>query len=234
MIILFSRNATDTLNRVYTDRSIYDVYGNFTPWFIRWNYIFHQYVRESTLSTLTAPYGTFMIGRLGSLDYYIYSYGGVKCLVIEEFSFPTFRFTSSSAPTVDVAKSPRFRWYPPKGKSFAIPPKMRILKGEYYKGMKVGYYNRKYTILNAEGKPMTNRWFDKKPHFFNKPFGQYRIIAHVNYRGSLFAVSIDGKLYNMNKLWDDAYLKEIYETIIKSLITETINSYIRKNMLLAS
>lgn len=124
--------------------------------------------------------------------------------------------------------------YPPKGKSFAIPPKMRILKGEYYNGMKIGYYNRKYTILNADGKPITNKWFDKRPRFFKKPFGQYRIIAHINYQGSLFAVSVDGQLYNMNKLWDDAYLKEVYEAIIKSLITETINSYLRKNILLAS
>ena len=111
---------------------------------------------------------------------------------------------------------------------------MKVLKGEYYNGMKIGYYNRRYTILNADGKPITNKWFDKRPRFFNKPFGQYRVIAHVNYRGSLFAVSVDGQLYNMNKLWDDAYLKEIYEAIIKSLIAETINSYLKSNLLLAS
>ena len=234
MIILFSRSATNTLNRVYTDRSIFNAHGNFMPWFIRWNYIFHQYVRESTLSALIAPKGTFMIGRLGSLDYYIYSYRGIKCLVVEEFSFPTFRFTSSSIPTVDATKSPKNVWTPPKGKSFVVAPKMKVLKGEYYNGMKIGYYNRKYTILNADGKPITNKWFDKRPRFFNKPFGQYRVIAHVNYRGSLFAVSVDGQLYNMNKLWDDAYLKEIYEAIIKSLIAETINSYLKSNLLLAS
>lgn len=176
----------------------------------------------------------FSIGTIGSLAYLKYNILGTEVFVIRNFYFPTFRFTSSSTPTVDVAKSPRNIWTPPKGKSFVVSPKMRILKGEYYNGMKIGYYNRKYTILNAKGKPITNKWFDKRPRFFNKPFGQYRIIAHVNYRGSLFAVSVDGQLYNMNKLWDDAYLKEIYEAIIKSLITETINSYLRKNLLLAS
>ena len=108
------------------------------------------------------------------------------------------------------------------------------MKGEYYNGMKVGYYNRKYTILNAEGKPITNKWFDNKPRFFKHPFGQYRIIAHVNYRGSLFAVSIDGQLYNMHNLWNDIYLKEVYDAIIKSIITEAINNYLRKNLLLVS
>lgn len=234
MIIRLTRNAVNTLNRVYTDKSIYDVHEHFQHWFIQWNYIFHQYVRESVLSTLTTPTGTFMIGTIGSMEYYIIILGGVKVIVITSFNFPTFRFTSSSVPPVNVAKSPRFVWTPPKRKSFVLSPKTRILKGEYYNGMKVGYYNQKYTILNAEGKPITNEWFNKKPRFFKQPFGQYRIIAHVNYCGSLFAVSVDGQLYDMNRLWNDAYLKEVYEAIIKSLITETINDYLRKNLLLAS
>lgn len=142
--------------------------------------------------------------------------------------------TFSSTPPVNVSMSPRFVWTPPKRKPFVLPPKTRVLKGEYYNGMKIGYYNQRYTILNAEGKPITNKWFDNKPRFFKQPFGQYRIIAHVNYHGSLFAVSIDGQLYDMHNLWKDAYLKEVYDAIIKSIITETINNYLRKNLLLVS
>ena len=62
--IRLTRNAVNTLNRVYTDKSIYDVHEHFQHWFIQWNYIFHQYVRESVLSTLTTPTGTFMIGKM--------------------------------------------------------------------------------------------------------------------------------------------------------------------------
>lgn len=120
---------------------------------------------KRVLSTISRRYGMFTIGAIGSLAYLRYNILGTEVFVIHNFYFPTFRFTSSSAPTVDVAKSPGFRWYPPKGKSFAIPPKMRILKGEYYNGLKVGYYNRRYTILNADGKPITNKWFDKRPLF---------------------------------------------------------------------
>ena len=232
MIIRLTRNAVNTLNRVYTDKSIYDVHKHFQHWFIQWNYVFHQYVRESVLSTLTTPTGTFMIGTIGSMEYDIIILGGVKVMVITSFNFPTFRFTSSSVPPVSVAMSPRFAWTPPKRKT--LVPKTRILKGEYYNGMKIGYYNQKYTILNADGKPITNKWFDKKPRFFKQPFGQYRIIAHVNYCGSLFAVSVDGQLYDMNRLWNDTYLREIYEAIIKSLITETINNYLKENLLLVS
>ena len=234
MIIRLTRNAVNTLDKVYTDRSIYDNHGHFTEWFLKWNYIFHQYVRESILSTISRQYGMFSIGAIGSLAYVKYNILGVEVLVIRNFYFPTFKFTSSSIPTVDTTKSPKNVWTPLKGKSFVVAPKMKVLKGEYYHGMKIGYYNRRYPILNADGKPITNKWFDKRPRFFNKPFGQYRVIAHVNYRGSLFAVSVDGQLYNMNKLWDDAYLKEIYEAIIKSLIAETINSYLKSNLLLAS
>ena len=234
MIIRLTRNAVNTLDRVYTDRSIYDNHGHFTEWFLKWNYIFHQYVRESVLSTISRQYGMFSIGAIGSLAYVKYNILGVEVLVIRNFYFPTFRFTSTSIPTVDTTKSPKNVWTPPKGKSFVLPQKMTILNKTYYNGLKVGYYNHKYTILNAEGKPLTNRWFDNRPYFFKQPFGKYSIIAHANYRGSLFAVSVNGQMHYMNKLWDDVYLKEIYDAIIKSLITETINNYLKRNILLAS
>ena len=102
MIIRLTRNAVNTLDRVYTDRSIYDNHGHFTEWFLKWNYIFHQYVRESVLSTISRQYGMFSIGAIGSLAYVKYNILGVEVLVIRNFYFPTFKFTSSSIPTVDA------------------------------------------------------------------------------------------------------------------------------------
>lgn len=115
----------------------------------------------------------------------------------------------------------------------SVPPRIKILKGTYYNGLRIAYCNHRYTIVNADGNPITNKWFDKKPKFFKKPFGKYSIIAHVSYYKSLFAIGIDGQTYDMHRLWNDAYLKEIYEAVIKSLITEVINSYLRNNLLLA-
>ena len=192
MVILLTRNATNQLNRVYTDRSIYDTYGHFTSWFIKWNYTFHQYVRESVLSSLTARRGFFAIGHIGSLYYRIFNLGSVKYLVIIRFSFPTFRFSSRFVPTVNVAKSPRY-WSKPNKKAFTIPSKTRVLKGEYFNGLRVGYHHRKYTILDSEGKPLVEAWFDKKPRFSKYPFGKLGVIAHVSCQKELYAISIDVK-----------------------------------------
>ena len=73
MIIRLTRNAVHTLDRIYTDRSIYNNYGHFMQWFLKWNYIFHQYVRESVLSTISGRYGMFPIGTIGSLAYFKYN-----------------------------------------------------------------------------------------------------------------------------------------------------------------
>ncbi len=97
----------------------------------------------------------------------------------------------------------------PNNTSFNIPSKMRILNGVFYGGMKVGYYNHKYIIHKANGAPLLNKWFGKRPHFFKQPFGKYNTIAHVSCGKSLFAVSIDGRMYDMHKLWSDVYLTRV-------------------------
>lgn len=227
MEIIFSTTATNQLDRIYTDSSIYDIHGHFTPWFIRWNYTFHQYVRESVLNTLTHSHGVFAIDHIGSLEYFIYFIAGNKYFAIERFSFPTFRYTSRVTPRVDVSKSPRY-WAKPTKTPFALPPKTRVLKGEYFNGLRVGYHHRKYTILDAEGKPLVEAWFDKKPRFFKYPFGKLGIIAHVSYQKELYAISMDGKMYDMNKMWKDAYLYEVFIHIMNNIINETFNSYKRQ------
>lgn len=230
MEILLSTLATNQLDRVYTDRSIYGAYGRFTPWFIRWNYVFHQYVRESVLSTLTHSHGVFAIGRIGSLEYFIYYVAGIKYFAIERFSFPTFRFTSRTTPSVEVSKSPRY-WPKPTKTTFTLPPKTRVLNGTYYDGLKIGYHNHKYIILKSDGQPLVEKWFDKKPRIFNEPFGKYNIIAHVSYSKSLFAVSLDGRFYDMHRLWDDAYLNEAFLLMLDNLINEVFTSYKRRTLL---
>lgn len=232
MDILLSTLATNQLDRVYTDRSIYDTYGHFTSWFIKWNYTFHQYVRESVLDSLTASHGVFAIGHIGSLEYRIRTIRGVKNFIVIRFFFPTFRFTSRFVPTVNVAKSPRY-WAKPTKTTFTLPPKTRVLKGEYFNGLRVGYHHRKYTILDAEGKPLVEAWFDKKPRFFKYPFGKLGVIAHVSCQKELYAISIDGKMYDMNKMWEDAYLYEVFIHIMNNIINEAFCSY-KRQMLLES
>ncbi len=108
--------------------------------------------------------------------------------------------------------------------TFSLPQGTRILKGEYYNGLKIGYHNRKYVILDKNGNPLVKRWFDAKPKMFEKPFGPYNIISHVNYKGDLFSVNTNGQMYNMNKTWSEAYLDEVITRIIRGFITEAIIS----------
>lgn len=108
MFILISNTAKYILDRIYTDKSIYEKPNRFTNEFREWNYVFHLYVRKDKLASLTAPNGIYMIGSIGSLYYCNYIVGNVRCLVIEHFIFPTFHFTSSMIPNVNISQSPRF------------------------------------------------------------------------------------------------------------------------------
>lgn len=100
----------------------------------------------------------------------------------------------------------------------------------YYDGMRIGYcpQTRKYNILNKASQPLS-----KVPltnvRFFKQPFGKYSIIAHVNVNGELWAMDINGKFYDMNRSWKDAYLgkNEIFRRI-GQIITETINNFLRR------
>ena len=252
MFILCVPSVEAALSQIYTDYSIAYVGRNFSESFIGWNYDFCKDVTNAITSTSTR-----YIGSTCTLDLvFLHSprYGKIsiilKCVInmgllrtIERQSNaervlkglrPVPPTTFTSMPSVDVGKSPRFTWKPPIKRELVLPSNAKILNGIHYNGLRVAYYNHKYTIVDAEGNPITNKWFDKKPKFFKKPFGKYGIIAHVSYYMSLFAVGIDGQMYDMQRLWTDTYLREVYEAIIKSLITEAINSYLRKNLLLAS
>ena len=98
----------------------------------------------------------------------------------------------------------------------------------------MAYYNHKYTILNVDGSPFTDKWFDKRPRFFSKPFGKYNIIAHVSYDNGLYALDMNGKMYSMDKLFSDVYMNESYLILFRQLVNEAIRRYIKKGILLES
>lgn len=233
-MILFSSIATGKLDRIYTDRSIYDIYQHFADWFIKWNYEFHQYVRESKLSSLAPPFGVYTIGTIGTLDYVVRTHMGTTLIVVTDFHFPSFTYTSSYTPHVNIFQSPKYIWTPPQKTSFVLPTKTKILNGSFYDGIRIGYYNKKYTILKSDGTPLVNKWFDKKPKIFNQPFGKCNIIAHVSYFKSLYAISLDGNMFDMHRLWSDANLYEDFIILFDKIVKETLNDHIRCNIILES
>lgn len=115
----------------------------------------------------------------------------------------------------------------PTTPAFSLPPQLRILKGMYYGGLKIGYYNHKYIILNSNGTPFIKKWFDKRPKFFKKPFGKHNIIAYVSYCKYLYAISTNGKDYNMNRLWSTTYIDEqIRQGLLKHKLLVENNRHI--------
>lgn len=116
--------------------------------------------------------------------------------------------------------------------TYALSPKTRILKGTYYNGLKIGYYNRKYVILNSNGIPFCKVWFDQKPKILNAPYGIKHIIAYVSVHGWLRAVDVNGKIYDMNTTWKSRYLsKNEHHNIIGRIITEVLNNFLRRELI---
>lgn len=120
----------------------------------------------------------------------------------------------------------------PSGFHFSLND-TQIQDGQYLNGLKVGFNKEmgKYVILKSDNTPFVEKWFDKQPKFFESPYGKYQIIAYVSYNKELYAIGIGGKMYDMNRLWDDAYLSESFMNYI---FNETINEYIHSNLITES
>lgn len=116
--------------------------------------------------------------------------------------------------------------------TFVIPQKMRIMKGSYINGLKLGYYNRRYIILKHDNTPFVQLWYEDKPRFFRRPYGNRGVIAYVNVHGWLKALDVNGKLYDMQRTWKGAFLgKNEWHRLIGSIITETINSFLKQELI---
>lgn len=116
--------------------------------------------------------------------------------------------------------------------TFTLPQKMITLNGSFINGLKIGYYNRRYIILKQDETPFVQLWYDDKPRFFKRPYGNKGIIAYVNVHGWLKALDANGKLYDMQRTWKSVFLgKNEWHRLIGSIITETINQYLKRELI---
>ena len=60
------------------------------------------------------------------------------------------------------------------------------------------------------------QWFRNITTPFKQPYGQYRIITHLNIDGFAYALSMDGQTYPLNRMWKEVYGESI--TYLKELI----------------
>lgn len=83
--------------------------------------------------------------------------------------------------------------------------------------------NPLYSLVHTDtGQFVINDWFKNiKP--LNLPYGRLGIIAYVNDNGSLSCLSTDGKLYGMNRSWNDAFTEsKKLDSIIRRVIREEV------------
>ena len=236
-MVILDLNAQTILDEYvdkYVDYRKKDEYGTSAFWY--WFYQVKNYVL--ILDQYSTPIGDGLVYRMPYLGNIIFSreiINGEIFVVVTDFDFNHRNFLRKinhqplrgmylSSPSIGHTSAPLTA----KHQSFVLPEKMKVLKGTYYNGLTIGYYNRKYIILKSDRQPLVEKWFDKRPKIFKKPFGKYNIIAHVSYYNSLFAVGIDGQMYDMHRIWNDAYLQECLRIIHKDLIAESIKPYSQK------
>lgn len=107
----------------------------------------------------------------------------------------------------------------PKNKKKSTPKEFRILTTKPLFGYRFVMNNKKeYNLIDQNGKLIT-QWF-RNVKRLQKPYGEYQIIAYINVRGQLCGLGYDGKVYNINKLWKDAYLSECINFVISKALFE--------------
>lgn len=107
----------------------------------------------------------------------------------------------------------------PKDKKKSSPKGFRILTTKPLFGYRFVMNNKKeYNLIDQNGKLMT-QWF-RNIKRLPKPYGEHQIIAYINVGGHLCALGLDSKVYNLNKLWKDAYLSECINFIISRALYE--------------
>ena len=107
----------------------------------------------------------------------------------------------------------------PKDKKKSTPKTYRLLTTKPLFGYRFVMNNKKeYNLIDQNGKLIT-QWF-RNIKRLQKPYGEYQIIAYINVRGQLCGLGYDGKVYNINKLWKDAYLSECINFIINRALYE--------------
>ena len=128
----------------------------------------------------------------------------------------------------DACHAQNMHGLPPSSKfsTFSVKTKYRRLTKKPLFGYPfVMNAKKEYNLIDNNGRLIT-QWFKAiKP--FQKPYGKYQIIAYINVGGWLCALGYDGKVYNLNRTWSEAYMEENAQILnsdsFKKLITESID-----------
>lgn len=95
--IEYSEVATKQLDEIFSNQNIYDQHGYFTQQFVNWNYEFYRYVNVGTISRMSLPSaGIYAIGKIGKLEYKLFSLNDIDVFQIIEFRFSKLPYTQQN------------------------------------------------------------------------------------------------------------------------------------------
>ena len=99
MIIKLHELASTQLDDIYSNKTIYNKFGQFTQQFTNWNYEFYRYVNIEVISnTPLKNYGWYKIGKIGVLEY-------KRVTTNSDEIFEVIQFRFSVLPTIKNKKS---------------------------------------------------------------------------------------------------------------------------------
>ena len=136
----------------------------------------------------------------------------------------------------DINTNMLFSWYRQSGEGGLIPKSKEKQKSKGYHiittkplfGYKYVMNDKKeYNLIDANGKLLT-QWF-KNIQPLTKPYGKYQIIAYINVGGYLCGLGYNGKVYNMNKAWNDAHLNECINILCDDIFKNLQHQYLNES-----
>ena len=107
----------------------------------------------------------------------------------------------------------------PKDRKKSTPKAYRLLTTKPLFGYRFVMNNKNEYNLIDQNEKLITQWF-RNIKRLPKPYGEHQIIAYINVGGHLGALGLDGKMYDLNKLWKDAYLSECINFIISKVLYE--------------
>lgn len=185
--IAYSDKATNQLDEILSNDKIYDAHGHFTQQFINWNYEFHHYVSDGTISKSHLNcHGWYRIGTIGTLEYKYFKLDDSETFEILEFRFTKLPYTT------------RKPWYKVVGEA-----------GYGYKVVQ-STFNNKCTLLTPQKRYLTKFVFDNIIGFHHSS-DDYNLVYAVGFIGDRVYAIYQNDAIEVLPYSKEEYLKKTHK-----------------------
>lgn len=229
-MILCKEEIWEKIDWIFTNYSIAYVGTHFSEAFKVWNSSFWGDVSYAIDHSLKVYNGVTC--KLGVYNFNTNA-GNISFIVVCDFNEMMLRDVEKSSNNERIQRGlpsvpPTTLWasssptYPNPYTSVYNPTinaktlRYRTLKQAFWNGLHIGLDTKthKYNILDVKGNPLSDKLMNCRPKIYRKPYGKKRIIAHCNIGGWLYAMDVNGKLYDMRRTWNNAYITEVVTRMV--------------------